>query len=230
MSRNGLWGCVLSSLVVFNMFASPAQAWVGVIIGPEVIENFQPGGGPFGQDQLEYTIANPPLALGDVVGLAVSLGNNPTFEADATNGWAYQTLFDSSDWDSLMSSAGIGLTFFPLTWRAFFGGIDYPFGTEPAAGFFVPYTEQISGSLFDFDTPSLAVSPGETLNQFFARDITLPASNFVTAMGDATSSFDSSGFGTFSGVTVPEPSTFCLGLLMVGAWGFLLFRQRRQPS
>ncbi len=188
---------------------------------PQVLEEFRFYEDEFGAfvTELEYTVVNPSdSGVGDIVGLAVSLGDNGgDMFAVTENGWAAQNLFGPSDWDEDMfveEPEGVIIGELP-TWREFFGGIDYPFGFDEAVGFFVPFSD-IGDGFFLFDDASPAVSQDESLGDFFARNIEFPASEFALAhTSDASNSFEPGDFSTTQGETqiVPEPSTVTLATI-----------------
>lgn len=181
------------------------------------------------QPWLEYTVTNPnPSTIGDIVAFVIEVDplEHPFGGTKATNGWIDQPLYQDfpAHWDSLMFVGDSWpLVTFPLTWREFFGGIDYPFGSSAAAGFFLEYSE-ISPNTFAFDNPSLAISPGETLDQFFSL-LVEPSSTYLSAYLDDASSdtFDNTGLSYFQGEAIPEPSTIAL----LGLGGLALIRRRQ---
>ena len=186
---------------------------------PTVIEEFN------GQYQIEYTVINPSISsVGDIAGFVIEVeapGFDP-FYCDTANQWKFQALDDAAtDWDSAMVHEGYPSSTFPLTWRQFFGDIAYPFAADqPAAGYFMAYSETES---YTFDTPGLAISPGESLDQFFVD--AMPMSTFVLAhTSDASGSFNSGDFSTFEGEAIPEPITLCL----LAAGGLVMLTRKRK--
>jgi len=184
-----------------------------------------------GFERLEYEIVNPAVStVGDVVALVIDI--DPTkfswFDApwvDTNNGWEYDIFLDpATQWDSAMTGLmGWGREF-DLTWRQFFGGMDYPYpANQPAAGYWIAYSAAGGGG-YEFDSPELAVSPGERLDGFYAYG-SMPCSTFYLAhIGDAgTDTFDENGLPCVSGEAIPEPAT--LALLALGA--LALVRRRR---
>ena len=183
------------------------------------------------QPYLEYTITNPnPSTISDIVAFVIEVEpqQHPFGGTKATNGWIDQPFYSFEPagdvWDSLMfdGDSWPKITY-SLTWREFFGGIDYPFGSSAAAGFFVEYIE-ILPNTFAFGNPSLAISPGESLDQFFSL-LLEPGSTYLLAhLGDAaTDTFDNTGLSYFQGEAVPEPAT--VFLLAFGSVALL----RRKP-
>jgi hypothetical protein len=212
---------IVSGLLIglaFFIYSSAAVAESA----PTVFEDYDPEG-----PRVEYTVTNPsPSTVGDIVAFVIDL--NPSelpygHWADTANQWNFQDLA-ADDWTSDMTHYGYPSASFPLTWQAFFGGIDYPFGTSPAAGYFVGYSE-VSPGLYQFDSPSLAISPGESLGQFVVEGRAL-STFYLAYIGDAANdTFDSNGLPYVSGEAVPEPCT--LILLGMAALGLLAYARRR---
>jgi hypothetical protein len=194
---------------------------------PEVYEAYDSD-----RDGLEYTIVNHnPSAVGDIVALVIDV-NMDLFVyqeypwVDTDNNWEYQLLDDPADqWDSSMTSESWGSHGSDLTWRQFFGGIDYPYdASQTAAAYWVNYS-WVEGSeeLYAFDDPDLAVSPGdEPLDGFWAFGGHPLSTFYVAHIPDAANEFDA-GLPVTSGQATPEPAT--LGLLALG--GLALLRRRR---
>ena len=120
---------------------------------------------------------------------------------------------------------------YDLTWRQFFGGIDYPFGDVKAIGYYVSYSE-ISTDTYKFDWPyseapyHLPILPGETRDGFSAN-VDGPASEYLLAyINDAENDiFSSNGLQSFRGETVPEPAS-----ITIFALGAALFANRHRRS
>ncbi|MDY7009600.1 MAG: PEP-CTERM sorting domain-containing protein [Planctomycetota bacterium] len=213
------WLRVISGILivaVFSIAPPPIQAII-VVEDPTVIEDFN---NPY---QIEYTVINPPASsVGDIVGFVIEVeapGFSP-FYCDTANNWECQAL-TSTDWNSVMEADNYPYNTYALTWSQFFGDIDYPFATDqPAAGYFMAYSE--TGS-YAFDSPDLAVSPGESLDQFFVD--AMPMSTFVLAhTPDANATFNSGDFSTFEGEAIPEPAT----LSLITAGGLALLTRKRK--
>ena len=105
---------------------------------PSVVEDITQY--PFGDTVISYTIVNPAdSSIDDIVGFVIEVDYDFYIEALTTNGWLAQGLtntpLNATAWDSMMSANYSG--FSALTWRQFFGGIDYPFGQTKSVGFFV---------------------------------------------------------------------------------------------
>ena len=105
---------------------------------------------------------------------------------------------------------------YELTWRQFYGGIDYPFGSAKGVGYFVSY-DDIATDTFKFDWSSssdpyhLPILAGETLGGFYT-DLDQTASQYLLAYIDdaQNNTFSNSGLSSFRGETVPEPATMLL--------------------
>ena len=204
-------------LIALTLFAAPSVSpAIVVATDPVVIEEFN---NPY---QIEYTVINPEISnVYDIVGFVIELDAFTPFFCDTANQWNFQAINDATDWDASMEHEGYPPATFPLTWKQFFGGIDYPFEVDqPAAAYFVAYSE--TGS-YTFDDPSLAISPGESLDQFIAN--AQPMSTFVLAhIGDANNSFNADELPTFEGEAIPEPAS--ASLLLLGAVAMLRRRKK----
>lgn len=204
-------------LIVAAFFAIPSSSLAAIAIeDPTVLEEFD------GSYKIEYTVTNPIVSsVGDIVGFVIEVdapGFDP-FYCDTANGWECQAL-TSGDWDSVMESESYPYDTFALTWSQFFGDIAYPFASDqPAAGYFMAYSEDP----FYFDDPDLAVSPGESLDQFFVD--AMPMSTFVLShVGDAYDVFVSGGMDTFEDEAIPEPASAIV--LLLGS--LAMFRKRKR--
>jgi len=182
---------------------------------PTVLEDYLPEaeGGP----RVDYTVTNPdPGTAADIVGFVIDFdpADFPygTY-GDTSNGWKYQDL-DSSDWTQDMThDGGFGGTF-PLTWQEFYGGISYPYGTAASTGYFMAYSESPPGT-YSFDTPSEAISPGESLGGFTVEGFAL-STYYLAHIEDAVNdTFDINGLPYLSGETgapdQPQVWTFDMG-------------------
>jgi hypothetical protein len=116
-----------------------------------------------------------------------------------------------------------------LTWRQFFGGIDYPFGDVNGVGYYVNYSEVAPDTFkFEWSYPEapyhLPVLPGETLEGFHAY-VDLTASQYLLAYIDdaENDTFDDSGLPWFQGEAIPEPATICF----LGYGALSLLRSKR---
>jgi len=219
---------ILAGMVVALLLASCSISY-GDSEGEEdpiVIEDFD------GLWTLEYTIINPDgSTVDDIVGFVIEVdpADFPQFDffwTDTANQWEHQAIDDPvNEWDAAMASDGFPYETYPLTWKEFFGGMDYPFGDVPAAAYWVPYS-QTSGGVYEFDDGSLAVSQGESLDQFFAYTSGPMSTYHLAYIGSAESdTFDDDGLDTIEGEAIPEPAT--LGLLMVGSLVALAKRRTR---
>ena len=183
-----------------------------------------------------------------------------TIDIETVTGWipAMPGLYsggevDTSFWDEpMVGNVGDFMqdeTFPPfpdrLTWFDFSGGL-----SEPPLGnrYFLSYQLAMQPIAFngfkgsddkllfdelDFDIPSLAVEPGETLGGFFFHP-EISASDYLilAATSDpASGPLDPSDITSFSGTAtvVPEPGAFCLLLscLLIGAHATRRYRCRR---
>ena len=191
---------------------------------PTVFEDYDPAG-----PVVEYTVTNPsPSTVGDIVAFVIDFSPDDfpySYWADTANQWKFQDLAPG-DWGSAMEhEGGWSPGPFPMTWQEFFGGISYPFGLLPAAGYFVGYSE-VSPGVYQFDSPSLAISPGESLDQFFVDGRAL-STFYLAHLPDASvDTFGSSDLSSFSGEAVPEPSA--LVLLGMAAVALLAHARRRR--
>jgi len=194
---------------------------------PIVIEDFD------GFWALEYTVINPEgSTVNDIVGFVIEVGPEyfPEFGyfwTDTANQWEHQAIDDpDNEWDAAMSGDGYPYWTYPLTWKEFFGGLDYPFDEGvPAAAYWVPYSETSPG-VYEFDDGSLAVSAGEWLGQFFAYTGGPMSTYHLACIGDAESdTFDEAGLNSIEGEAIPEPAT--LGLLAIGSLAALAKRRKR---
>jgi hypothetical protein len=201
---------------------------VFAVSDPTVIEEFEDVGFS------HYTVVNPAdSSIGDIVGFIVEVDYQYGLLAYADNGWMAQGMTDFMEeplnpttWDSKMKVNYSTVTF-DLTWRQFFGGIDYPFGDVKGIGFYVSYSE-ISPATYKFDWSDpghLPILPGETLGDFSAN-VDGPCSQYLLAYIDdaQNSTFSSAGLSSFQGETVPEPTTICL----LGLGGLLIRKCRKK--
>ncbi len=217
--------CVITILPLF-LFAQVLAS-----SDPTVIEEFEEVGFS------HYTVVNPAdSSIGDIVGFVVEVDYQYGLLAYTNNGWMAQGMTDFSEqplnpttWDSKMK-VNYSTATFALTWRQFFGGIDYPFGDVKAIGYYVSYHE-IEPDTYEFDWSSsnppfhLPILAGETRGGFSAN-VDGPCSQYLLAyMDDAENGTFSSSDGLlrFPGDTVPEPAT--LSLLAFGGLG--LIRRKR---
>ena len=194
---------------------------------PTVIEDFD------GLWSLEYIIINPEgSTVDDIVGFVIEV--DPAdftyfdyFWTDTANGWEHQAIDDpGNEWDAVMASDGYPYWTYPLTWKQFFGGMDYPFDEGvPAAAYWVPYS-QTSPGVYEFDDGSLSIAKGELLDQFFAATSGPLSTYYLAYIGDAESdTFDDNGLNSIEGEAIPEPAT--VGLLVVGSLAALAKRGKR---
>jgi hypothetical protein len=204
---------------------------VFAVSDPTVIEEFEDVGFS------HYTVVNPAdSSIGDIVGFIVEVDYQYGLLAYADNGWMAQGMTDFMEeplnpttWDSKMKVNYSTVTF-DLTWRQFFGGIDYPFGDVKGIGYFVSYSEIATDTFeFDWSSPSapyhLPILAGETLGGFSAN-VDGPCSQYLLAYIDdaQNSTFSSAGLSSFQGETVPEPTTICL----LGLGGLLIRKCRKK--
>lgn len=174
--------------------------------------------------QVDYTVINPAdSSIGDIVGFVIEVDYSYYLEAYTTNGWMAQGLtatpLSATTWNLNMSANGSGAS--ALTWRQFFGGIDYPFGDVKGVGYFVNYNE-VAPNTFKFDwsfseTPyHLPILAGETLDGFYAY-VDVPCSQYLLAYIDdaGNATFGNSGLPSFRGEAVPEPAS--AAILILGA-------------
>jgi hypothetical protein len=192
---------------------------------------------PFGDTHISYTIINPAdSSIGDIVGFVVEVDYKWSLYSNTTNGWLAQGLtgapLNAATWDSTMAANNISVIY-ELTWRQFYGGINYPFGSANGVGYFVSY-DDIAADTFKFDWSSssapyhLPVLAGETLGGFYT-DLDQTASHYVLAyIDDAqnnTFGYDNidKRLRSFQGETLPEPIT----LSLFGLGGLALLRRRR---
>ena len=213
------WRWIGGAVLLLGMAAGPVGAIT--ILEPPIVTEQLTGGGW----KLEYTIENPTDSTADdIVGFIIDVSAFNPFWTDTANLWKHQSL-TASDWSSNMAHEGSPSGSYGLTWQQFFGGMAYPYGATPAAGYFVAYSSAGAGS-YQFDTPSLAVSPGETLDQYFANGQAL-STFYLAYTGDAsTDTFDSSGLPWVTGEAVPEPCS--AALLSAGLAAVLWMRKRRR--
>ena len=201
---------------------------------PTVIEEFEEAGFS------HYTVVNPAdSSIGNIVGFIVEVDYQYGLLAYADNGWLAQGMTDFSEeplnpttWDSKMK-VNYSTATYDLTWRQFFGGIDYPFGDVKAIGYYVSYSE-IAPDTYKFDwlysnpPGHLPILPGETLGGFSAN-VDGPCSQYLLAYIDDAQN-DTFGYDnidkrlrSFQGETVPEPIT----LSLLGLGGLALRRRHR---
>ncbi|MBN2019431.1 MAG: PEP-CTERM sorting domain-containing protein [Sedimentisphaerales bacterium] len=197
---------------------------------PVVIEEFEDIGFS------HYTVVNPAdSSVGDIVGFIVEVDYQYGLLAYTNNGWLAQGMTDFMEeplnpttWDLKMKVNYSSVTY-DLTWRQFFGGIDYPFGDVKAIGYYVSYSE-ISPDTYKFDwsyseSPyHLPILPGEILGDFSAN-VDGPCSEYLLAYIDdaQNDTFSNNGLASFRGEAIPEPTSlvlFCLG-------GLVFFRKRK---
>ena len=218
MPRQALF---FSAIIVMVLTVSPTV--VLAQLDPTVIEEYNED-----EYRLEYTVVNPSdSSVDDIVGFVIEVDFDYYLSIVNENGWQstsfgrWETPADK--WDSLMLGGN------SLTWRQFFGGMDYPFGDSPAAAYFVAYQETFPNT-FEFDWSfgappyHLPILPGEKLNNFYAY-VDGPASQYILAhIGDAENdTFDNTGLPSFQGEAIPEPAT----VLLFGLGGLGLIRRRR---
>ncbi len=212
----------LSLLVALTM-ATAADA-AGMAENPYVIE-------AFAFERLEYEIVNPPVStVGDIVALVIDIDADQFswFDGpwvDTNNSWKGQILNPTAWGQAMFTEVGLSQTF-DLTWQQFLGGMAYPYdANQPAAGYWVGYSE-VGGQpgTYAFDSPGLAVSPGERLDEFYAYG-SMPCSTFYLAHIDdaGADTFDENGLPSVSGEAIPEPAT----LALVGLGALALVRRRR---
>jgi hypothetical protein len=216
--------CVIT---VLPFFLSPL---VLAVSDPIVIEEFEDIGFS------HYTVVNPAdSSVGDIVGFIVEVNYQYGLLAYTDNGWLAQGMTDFMEeplnpttWDLKMKVNYSSATY-DLTWRQFFGGIDYPFGDVKAIGYYVSYSE-ISPDTYKFDWSSsnapyhLPILAGETLGGFSAN-VDGPCSQYLLAYMDDTENdtFSNTGLLSFRGETIPEPAT----IVLFGLGGLLTMWRRR---
>jgi len=191
---------------------------------PYVIEEFA-------FERLEYEIVNPALStVGDIVALVIDIDPEQFSSFDSPwvqtrNQWKGQILNPTAWGQAMFTQVGFSQTF-DLTWQQFFGGMAYPYAAnQPAAGYWMAYSEvQGQPGTYSFDSPGLAVSPGESLDEFYVYG-SQPCSTFCLAHLDdaAADTFDDNGLPSVSGEAIPEPAT----LALVGLGALALVRRRR---
>lgn len=214
-----IFAIVLMTLVVFP------SSFVSATTDPIVIEELLVF--PFGDTQASYTVVNPTdSSIGDIVGFVIEVDYSWNLQAFTTNGWIAQGVtaapINATTWDQKMSGSSA------LTWREFFGGIDYTFARE-SVGYYVNYNE-IATDTYKFDWSSsnapyhLPILPGETLGGFYAY-MDLTASEYLLAYinNSENDTFDHNGLNYFHDEAVPEPAT--VGLIGLGA---LLIRRNKR--
>jgi len=195
---------------------------------PTVIEESQWGG-----TLINYTVVNPADSrIGDIVGFVVEVDYDYYLYADTTNGWLAQGItgapLNATTWESTMASNNTSVIY-ELTWRQFYGNIDYPFGSVDGVGYFVSY-DDIATDTFQFDWSSssepyhLPILAGETLGGFNAY-VDGTASQYLLAYVDNSinDTFGINDLHSFQGDTIPEPAT----LSLLGLGGLAILRKRR---
>lgn len=215
MKCRSISGAFLAAASVFGG-CSLALA-IGPESDPTVVEDYLPEeqGGP----AVDYLVSNPdPSTAGDIVGFVIDF-DPADFPygawADTSNGWKFQDLAPS-DWTSAMSHYGFPSASFPLTWQEFYGGIAYPYGTARSTGYFVAYSEiEGEAGVYSFDSPALAISPGESLGGFTVEGQAL-STFYLAYIDDAgTDTFDDGGLpyvtGQTGGTGEPQVWTFDMG-------------------
>jgi hypothetical protein len=181
---------------------------------------------------IDYTVVNPAdSSIGTIVGFVVEASYNEYLWAVTDNGWRAQGKadlpLDATTWDSSMTvNWPEGLTW-PLTWRQFFGGIDYPFGEAKCVGYFVNYSE-VAPDTYKFDWAyaqdplHLPILPGETRDDFYVFLVPTASRYLLDYMDDAQNdTFTNKGLSSFRGQT-PEPAT----LLLFGLGGLVLRKRK----